>query len=237
MSLGDARRTHDDLYLVESEFKVKNSFKLISEHIPETTSSILDIGCSNGSLISYLMSVLPQHVQFTGVDIHQALLEKAAQNCPRADFVSGDVASDGFQDSVGNYDLVILAGVHTIFDDCDSYLDNCVSCVAPGGSLFIFGSMNPNPFDVITRVRPAGSKEWERGFNRPSLATMVSELERRNFCCDVVPFDIDFDLNESADAMRSYSIRVVDKDGAIKRILRNGLEQFATQYLLKARLV
>ena len=39
------------------------------------------------------------------------------------------------------------------------------------GYLFLFGSFNPSKFDVISRVKEYKSQIWEKGFNRPSLAT------------------------------------------------------------------
>lgn len=230
------KRTHDQLYLNDNEIKYKESFKLIVSHLPKFTvqsssvnlkPSLLDVGCSNGSLLKTINNLRPNEFDLNGTDIVDDLLTFAKKQVPSAKFFKEDISKKSFEHNE-KYDVIILSGVLSIFDELETCFENLIKLKKEDGILLIFSSCNPQEFDVITKIKKVGSSQWESGFNRFSVNSIVNTLNKLDQSSEVIPFEIPIDLPKQNDPLRSYTTFV---DG--KRILRNGLEMFCTQFLFK----
>lgn len=231
MNDSQKKRIHDDLYLQDSEFKVKESFRFIGAHLHRIQGNLLDVGCSNGAFLDYLARSASYDFHLKGVDVHDGLLEQARERVPHSEFIRADVNGDDWSAVVSrSFDLVVMSGVHTIFDECGTWIMNlCSSCVDKG-MIYIFGSMNPEPFDLVVKARRSSGDVWESGFNRISIKTLEAGFSAHGYSIRVIPFRIGIDLVRQDDPRRSYT---VNYDG--ERQLRNGLELLCTQFLLIAQ--
>ena len=231
----NSKRIHDEFYLKE-KIVVKESVKFLFEEIKRNHNdnfSLIDIGCATGIFISYINQKLP-NVKITAVDLLESLLEKAKINCPSADLYQLDIYDKDSVSSVlkdKKFDAVVLDGVHTIFDDVKPWIENLTNIVTDSGMIYVFGSFNDSPYDVVTRIKSVGSNIWEKGWNRFSLETCKREFEKNNFSVKFKKFNIDLEIKKTDDDRRTYTQRL--DDGSI--ITRNGLELISTPYLISCK--
>lgn len=66
--------------------------------IPANASSLLDIGCNAGELLSYCQSINPK-LNLSGIEINPAALEKAKANLPHADLQGASAEELPFNDN------------------------------------------------------------------------------------------------------------------------------------------
>ena len=125
----------------------------------------------------------------------------------------------------------MLDGVHPIFDDVKPWIENLTNIVTDSGMIYVFGSFNDSPYDVVTRIKSVGSNIWEKGWNRLSLETCKREFEKNNFSVKFKKFNIDLEIKKTDDDRRTYTQRL--DDGSI--ITRNGLELISTPYLISCK--
>jgi len=230
IALGDihqmAQRTHDLLYLGENRYDdTKESFKFVlktalafSGSIPAT---VLDVGCAAGEFPYYLVRVLENSVVH-GVDVLPELVQKARTLVPNATFSIGSVLDKDDIDQ--QYEMVFLVGVHSIFDDINSWLNNLIAWTSPGGTIVIFGLVNPHPVDVFIQARSHGSSPDHRepGWNNFSRATFEEvfdaneEVDGYSFTDFVIPIDL---APHEDDPLRSWT--EMHPDGT--RYIVNGL--------------
>ena len=99
---------------------------------------ILDAGCGNGRLITWLDEKLgAQHYAYLGVDGSAGLLEHAKKNFPEQDFQQADLT--GFQNE-RKYNLIAcIAVLHHLpsREDRLAVLQNLHKSLAEGGQLFL----------------------------------------------------------------------------------------------------
>ena len=152
-----SKRIHDKFYLKEKT-KTKESFKFLFKDIKKTKfDSLIDIGCSNGSFIKFL-SKKCKNKKIFGADIDQQLLNSAKKRNENIKFLRLDISKKIKNEMKKKFDIVILSGVHTIYDDIEPLIKNASSLCKKKGHLFLFGSFNPSKFDIITRVKKYKSK-------------------------------------------------------------------------------
>ena len=102
--------------------------------------SLIDVGCANGELL-YNLNRNFKNLQYTGIDIDHSLLKKAKKNCPKnIVFKKKDISKKLL--GLGKFDIVILSGVLSIFDNGEKILKNILQLTKPKGSIYIFDSLN-----------------------------------------------------------------------------------------------
>lgn len=223
------KRIHDNIYL-KGKPVIKQSFKFLLKEIlinQKKFKNLIDIGCSNGAFLSYAQTKL-KNKDLYGADIRMDLIRAAKKNCPTANFYKLDISK---KNKVYNekFDVCILDGVHTIFDYVEEWLENFLSFCSKNGSVYIFGSFNPEPYDVIVRIKNSKSNILETGFNRLSLETLKKAMLKKNFSFKVKKFDININLKkDKKDPRRTYTVNLKNK----KKMTINGLEQISTKYLV-----
>lgn len=112
-------------------------FELLLHYIKEG-SRVLDIGCGNGRLFSFLNRRLPDSLQYVGVDQSEELIKIAGKNNLDADFYVADVLNLPFQD--GEFDIVAgIAFLHHIPSQelREKCLKEIYRVLSPGGILFL----------------------------------------------------------------------------------------------------
>ena len=223
-----SKRIHDKFYIKEKT-KVKESFKFLLNDIRKLKfDSIIDIGCSNGSFISFLKKKF-KNKKIVGADIDNNLLFTAKKRNPNIKFLKLDISKKIDKNLKNKFDIVILSGVHTIFDDIEPIIKNAKFLCKKNGRLFLFGSFNPSDYDIITRIKECRSKIWEKGFNRPSLRTTKFILKKHFSLVKIKKFIFNFKIiKNKRDPRRTYTVSLKSN----QKLTVNGLEQISTKYLV-----
>ena len=137
--------------------------------------------------------------------------------------------SKRFKKNNKKFDVCILDGVHSIFDDLEDWLKNLLKLCNKKGSVYIFGSFNPEPYDIFVKVKDSNKKILESGFNRLSLESLKNSMLKKNFSFKAIKFNINIDINKNnKDPRRSYTVALKNN----KKLTINGLEQVSTPYLV-----
>lgn len=219
-------RTHDLLYLQEDRYEdVKESFKFTLaaalDFAGKSPGAVLDVGCAAGEFPHYLVRALPE-ARVHGVDVLPELVDKARNKVPSATFSVGSVLD---QDAVtGQYDMVFLVGVHSIFDEIEPWLSNLLKWARPGGTVAVFGLINTHPIDAFIRVRTQSDNDSHRepGWNNFSQATFErilsnrGDVRRYSFSDFIIPIDLP---PHEDDRLRSWTQKA---DGG-QRYIINGI--------------
>jgi SAM-dependent methyltransferase len=178
---------------------------LVAERLPDA-GSVLDIGCAKGEFIFHLRERFPS-CRFTGLEYSTRLLE-LARNEPRlqgVEFVEGDAASF---DLGRRFDVAVMAGVLSTFDDYEPPLARMVDHLKPGGYGYVFGGFTSADVDVIVRYRnnAMGSRDWSPGLNMFSLHTIRAALEPAASSIRHHEFRISQPLPRSEDPIKSFTV-------------------------------
>lgn len=191
------------------KFKEYERYKFLIAHILPVLGhdkSLLDIGCAKGELIYILRETYPD-ISYHGLEYSQELINMArAQDFFKdVDFTQGDAQDFELNKS---FDVTVMSGVLSIFDDIEKPLNMMIKHTNPGGYGFIFGGFTREDIDVMVRFRNnyAGSQTWESGWNMFSIHTVKSYLKPFVNQIDIIPFEIPIDLKKSPDPVRGYTI-------------------------------
>lgn len=85
--------------------------------------SVLDVGCGTGDLYPFLKT-RNKGISYTGVDISTAMIEKAKQKWPKANFVYNDFMSPNFPEINCQYDYVFGIGSFNLkVNEQDQYIE------------------------------------------------------------------------------------------------------------------
>lgn len=102
------------------EDKLEN-FKVMLEitqltNYPIKGSTILDVGCGTGDLVSYLST--KEIKEYTGIDVFEPAIEKARQKFPDETFIADDFLHYNFKKQ---FDFIFCSGALTTNLDTDNY--------------------------------------------------------------------------------------------------------------------
>ena len=135
-------------------------------------------------------------------------------------------------------DILHAAGVHSCFDDIDNFLKNIINRCNDKGEIYIHGSFNMNPVDVIIRYRDCTKKNFfkhkidQSGWNNFSKINIVNLLKKnkkvKKFKFYKINFPKKLNLKRSSDPLRSWTINYNNKKYFI-----NSLNILQHQYILK----
>lgn len=155
----EVTRTHDiAIYLDEDRYeKPKELFKFITNYAINKwgqnyfeNKKLIDVGCATGEFLYHVNKVMPRN-ELIGVDVVPELLEKAKNNLPSNKFILGSVLeSDTLESNCA--DVNFLIGVHSIFDEFETCLMNLINWTKPSGLVYLVGTFNPNPIDVLKGI-------------------------------------------------------------------------------------
>ena len=120
--------------------------------IPDGTTSLLDVGCNTGELLSYCNELFPM-IRLAGVEINKTALEQARQRLPLADLHVSAAEELPFADD--RFDCVTCIEVleHISVDVRSQSLKEMRRVLRPGGRLVLrvphagmFAFLDPNNF-------------------------------------------------------------------------------------------
>jgi SAM-dependent methyltransferase len=227
------KRLHDNIYLTKRPL-IKESFKFLLKEILRSSknfNSILDIGCSNGSFLYLVKKKMPK-VEINGIDVRVDLLKLAKQNCKKGAFLKLDIGKNNLKVKKKlKFDICVMDGVHSIFDDVNLWIDNLIKFTKRNSKIFIFGSFNPEPYDVLVRVKKSNSKIFETGFNRISLESIMKAFKKRDYQVNFKKYDFTLNLKKNKkDPRRTYTVKLKNN----QNLTINGLEQISNKFLIKA---
>lgn len=181
----------------------------------EKSQSFLDIGCAKGEFMYILKKTFP-NIAYTGVEYAQELIDMAKKEPVLNDveFVCGDALDF---DLGKKFDIALMAGVLSIFDDFTVPLGNMIKHINQNGVGCVFGLFNPFDIDVLVRYRRnyADSDRWESGFNNYSMKTISAYLEQHAYDIAWHKFKLKTDLPKNSDQIKSYTVRGEDGDNVI----------------------
>ncbi len=233
------QRTHDDFYAQQNSFeKPKDSFKALGALIAEYKKhanrklNIADWGCAAGAFPYYLKSILPED-NIMGYEFLQKLVDTAKKNFPGISFTQSSIL-DAQAAPENSFDVIVLSGVLSIFDDVEPVLANILRWTRPGGKIFMHGMFNPDDVDIFVKYNPSaeyGKNVLESGWNIISQKTLKTLLIQKGAkACRFHPFSLSVDLakNES-DPVRSWT--ETRADGS--RIITNGLCLLQPQFIVE----
>ena len=223
-----SKRIHDKFYIKEKT-KVKESFKFLLKSITRVKfDSLIDIGCANGSFLNFIKKKF-KNKKIVGADIDSNLLLDAKKRNKDIEFIKLDISKKVKNKLRGKFDIVVMSGVHTIYDDISPLIKNASLICKKGGYLLMFGSFNPSRFDILTRVKEFKTNTWETGFNRPSLFTTKRVFNKLFSSSVVSKFNFNLKIKKNKqDPRRTYTIPLKSN----KLLTINGLEQISTKYLI-----
>lgn len=220
IGMEENRFSDDAIYLNEDRYETpKEIFKFIAslmeKNLSKTGSKILDVGCATGELIYYLKKRF-NTLNFTGIDVSEKMIHKAKIKMPSETFICTNILAQPLNSSIigtQKFDFIICSGVLSIFDDLELPLNNLLSCLNPGGFLYIESAFNKEPVDVILRYRTTtqGNSPWESGWNVFSVNTAENILKKFGIKeWNWFDFRMPFDILKVNDPMRTWTIKTED---------------------------
>jgi len=164
-----------------------DSIPRICDLIKPPPRSVLDVGCSTGSLVVALIS---RGYNAYGIDLStdliaraRSILAKQTATAPDARFIAGDFLRYDF--GASRFDFIysndVLEHIHP--DEASDFLDKCFSLLRPSGSLCL---VTPNrltgPGDASILRLPRGSRSVGLHLREYSLNELRCLLTECGFC-------------------------------------------------------
>lgn len=202
------KRTHDQLYLKESNLDVKQIFVEVADAIEFSKfKSIADVGCATGAFPLYLSKRFP-NTQITGIEYINSLIKKAKSDFPHITFLKGNVLDKASIKK--KFDVITMLGVLCIFDDYERVLNNVLAWIKPKGRLILQNMVSEYDIDVFIKYSSSSKKfvsnKQESGWNiisEKSLELVVKDNGAKVLSSK--PFLLNVNLNKQADVMRSWT--------------------------------
>ncbi len=209
-----AEEKHQDyIYVNEDYYKnPKETFLFISKIITQSHDkpSILDLGCARGELLYYLKNNI-QHEELVGVDYSEKLINEAK----KFDGLKGVRFNVGTADDFklnSKFDVVVMSGVLSYFDDIYKVFECMKIHLNPDGKIIIFGFFNEYDVDLLIKYRNNKYFEaFESGWNIHSIITISKELKKLGL--EIVNqriFELSFKSKKQDDPCRAWNIETED---------------------------
>ena len=184
----------------------------------------------------YFLKTKAPLADLSGLDIMGELVQKAQKYVPDGNFKIGSVL-DRKNYFENQFHKTYLTGVHSIFDEFETFLNNLIYWTKAGGSIFVSGMFNPYPIDVLIKSRDSkdySSSIYEEGWNIHSIKSISNFLDniKEVQSYEFKKFEIKIDLPKQDDIRRGWTFTDYDNN----RIITNGLSIIQNQYTLKIQL-
>ena len=99
--------------------------------------SIVDVGCGDGDLLTFVATILPK-AHLTGVDISEEQIAVNARQHPEIAFATFDAGGDDFPSELGRkFDIVLSCEVIEHVADDEKFINNVLNLLKPGGILLL----------------------------------------------------------------------------------------------------
>ncbi|QQR35337.1 methyltransferase domain-containing protein [Devosia oryziradicis] len=222
---GDTGYSRASVYAPNAQpTRPKHMFVWLGDQIErrhDQPASLLDVGAAAGDFLSYAADRFPQ-AELQGIEFDPALVAQGRER--GRPVVQGD-ANDLRDLTSGQFEVVLMTGTHSIFEDFRTSLAECIRVAKGGGTVLVTGLFNPFPLDARIHWRyPAQwDAPWHPGYNMASMESVRAFLagQRRVAGAEFLPFELPFDLAPQPDPVRSWT----EAAGEGRRTLRNGIMQ------------
>lgn len=165
-------------------------FEILLQNIRKN-DRILDLGCGNGRLRTFLEEVIIPSGNYFGLDVSEKLLQIARENFPRDHFFHGNFAQK-LPFGSDNFEIVVsIAAFHHLLNKKDQiiFLKECHRILKPGGKIFITTWKLPRKYfwHNILRGRfknwniPFGKEKLPRTYRRVSDKELSKLLKKTDF--------------------------------------------------------
>jgi 2-polyprenyl-3-methyl-5-hydroxy-6-metoxy-1,4-benzoquinol methylase len=226
------KRIHDNFYLKEKRI-LKDSQKFLIKNLDlkKFNGSLIDVGCATGVFLDYVARNF-KNINTYGQDINIKLINQAKKYDKKTKFFCSDISIEKKNKLCSKkFDIIILDGVHPIFDDLHIVVKNLVKMSKKNTRIIIYGSVNENDYDVFVAVRNIKKKIFESGWNRFSIKTIEKIFSKYSFIMKKkLKFQIKKNILKNVkDPRRTYTVTLNNK----KRLTINGLELISTPYYLE----
>ncbi|MFZ4058508.1 MAG: class I SAM-dependent methyltransferase [Ferruginibacter sp.] len=132
----------------DSYYFAEMKVRLLQAYEKNTSLTILDVGCGDGSTALYMQQYFPQW-KVVGIDVSEKSIAVAQSRAlPNAQFLTYDGNAIPFKDK--QFDLIFIAGVlhHIAFHLHAALMIEMKRVLKPHGSLYLF---EHNPLNPLTR--------------------------------------------------------------------------------------
>jgi len=216
------------------KFEKYDRFKFLIDEISscfDNNYSLLDIGGAKGELIYLLKKRFPQ-ANYTCLEYNEKLVNIGKKHLFDVNFIQGDAQNFNLNTQ---FDIVVMSGVLSIFDDIDKVLYNMLKHIKKNGYGFIFGGFNKDDIDVIVRYKNnyANSNIWESGWNMFSIKSVYDILSPYIKDFQYKKFILKTPLKKQNNPVNSYTVEL--KNGEL--LILTGGNIVRDFYLLKFRKV
>ncbi len=145
-------------------------------------NQILDFGCGDGLMTSYLAYYFNNSKVF-GADISQYSIDLAKQAFPKLSFSCIDSELEFKEES---FDIVVAAGVfhHIPFCEHSFWINQMIRCLKPGGKLVIFeiNPLNPGSQYIFRNNPMEDNAKMLFPWYTKKLLRVYGEVKTRFFC-------------------------------------------------------
>tara|TARA_B100002052_G_scaffold186518_1_gene169908 strand:+ start:10214 stop:10927 length:714 start_codon:yes stop_codon:yes gene_type:complete len=222
-----------NIYSNEKYFdQPKEYYKLILSEIKQfdnKISRIIDIGCSNGSLLNFLMKQMSdKKITYVGYEPEKSLIEYGKKINKKILFNNYGLYEIPNLSNDEKGDVTIASGVIGIFEDPKKFINRLIECTRSNGVVYIFSPFNEENIDVILKYKYHNKKSWEIGHNLFSMASMESICKELGYQYNWKPFKMPFSIKKTKDPMRSWTEKFRNDENQIIY----GTNMFTTMKLL-----
>lgn len=127
-------------FIYDRHFDYDDQFSTVQEVVPNSTSSVLEVGCGAGQLLALLTD---EYDHVVGVELNDEMASLAREAAPTAEVITADMKT---VDLGTRFDAIVMLGrvlPHALTDEEGiELLRNCYTHLQPGG-VIVF-----NTFDV-----------------------------------------------------------------------------------------
>jgi trans-aconitate methyltransferase len=146
---------NDPRYLLDSDYEnPKESYKHVLRLIQSSSvppENLLDVGCASGAFLKFVQKNLPQ-IKLWGLDHSAKLLEKAQACVPGPTYVFCPLEESSSKIRE-RFHVVTSMGVFGCLNEIEPGLTELLGLVSRPGRILIWDAFNPDPVDVIVRLR------------------------------------------------------------------------------------
>tara|TARA_B100001559_G_C16492170_1_gene618935 strand:- start:1134 stop:1853 length:720 start_codon:yes stop_codon:yes gene_type:complete len=197
--------------------RIKFLTKNLCQYIDKKKNyKLLDLGCSKGEIIYSIKEKFDNVIDFTGIDISRELIKKAqGENFLKSvRFIEDDISTFSLNEK---FDLVVMSGVLSIFDDYENFLLNAIKHMKKNSVGFVFSAFNKQDIDVIIRYRNnfIGSNQWESGWNLFSLKGIKKFLIKYSQQVKIIPFHLQNKIEQKENPVLSYTVETKNESNLI----------------------
>jgi len=226
------KRLHDTFYEKEKRYSnPKMSFLELFKILKvKPNDSILDVGSANGELL-YNLKKKYRDNKLSGFEILPSLIKVAKKNLPKSiNLYKVDITKK--IEIKEKFDVIIVSGVISIFDDYKKPLRNLIKILKPNGKIFIFNLFNKYNIDVFIkyRTRSQNTNVLQSGWNIHSIKGLEDFFKAHGKKIQVFKFKPKKGFKgKSNDPIRSWTF----KNKKNENLIMNGLSILQEKYWLK----